>query len=90
MQRLGWQVNLEKSQLQPAQRVTYLGYELCSTPKPFLQVPALKVRACREKIRYMLSRRDKLGPSVPFEGRTVAAVAGSEYGQGAVLCAHWL
>lgn len=78
MERLGWYVNIPKSQLAPAQRVTYLGYELCSTPHPFLQVPAQKVRACREKIRYMLGRRDSLGTSVSFEGRTVAAVAGSE------------
>ena len=86
MRRLGWHVNMAKSQLQPAQRVTYLGLEFCSTPAPFLQVPAKKVQKCRDQIRYMLSRRADRGPSVPFEGRTVARLAGSKWmprGQGA-------
>lgn len=78
MRRLGWYVNMAKSQLQPAQRVTYLGLELCSTPSPFLQVPADKIRRCREQIRYMLGRRAERGAAVSFEGRTVARLAGSE------------
>lgn len=82
MNRLGWCVNMTKSQLQPAQRVTYLGLELCSMPSPFLQVPADKIRRCRDQIRYMLRRRTELNPSVAFEGRTVARLAGSEYQPG--------
>lgn len=79
MRALGWHANLTKSQLAPSQRVTYLGYELCSAPRPFLQVPSTKIRKCRERIRYMLSRRGRHGAAVSFEGATVARVAGSEY-----------
>lgn len=79
MRRLGWHVNMTKSQLQPSQRVTYLGLELCSTPEPFLQVPGKKLQKCRDRIRYMLSRREERGPGVAFEGRTVARLAGSEW-----------
>ena len=78
MRRLGWYPNLEKSQLQPSQRVTYLGYELCSAPCPFVQVPSHKVRACLDGIRYMRKRREEAGPAVTFTGRKVARVAGGE------------
>ena len=66
MRGLGWCVNTAKSQLAPSQRVTYLGYELCSAPSPFMQVPAAKIRKCRESIRYLVSRREQFGADVAF------------------------
>ena len=76
MRGLGWCVNTSKSQLAPSQRVTYLGYELCSAPSPFMQVPAAKIRKCRESIRYLVSRREQFGADVAFQGATVARLAG--------------
>lgn len=86
MCELGWHVNTAKSQLTPSQRVTYLGYALCSMPRPFLQVPPSKIRACRDSIRYLLSRRKEQGGSVVFEGATVARLTGSKWFGCGSLC----
>lgn len=56
LQRLGWQINLEKSDLTPAQEITYIGYRIKTNTGdyPSLSIPPERIRKVRKDIRRLL------------------------------------
>ena len=59
LQRLGWQVNWEKSQLQPTQQICYIGYKISTDHpdgNPILQIPVERIRKLRKNIRHILTK----------------------------------
>lgn len=57
LQRLGWQVNIEKSELTPRQDIIYIGYKISTNAGtfPVLSIPAERIRKVRKDIRRILT-----------------------------------
>jgi hypothetical protein len=56
-QRLGWQINWEKSELTPTHSINYIGYRLLTNEAggyPVLKIPAERIRKLRKDIRWVL------------------------------------
>ena len=56
MAMFGWHISLSKSLLNPAQRVLYLGFMLCSVPMCHIYVPAAKIVSLRALLSKTLRR----------------------------------
>ena len=56
LSELGWRVNLEKSQLDPAQEVTFIGYSIRTWgERVVIKVPGDRIRKAKKDIRRVLS-----------------------------------
>lgn len=71
LEKLGWRLSVEKSQLVPAQIIKHLGFVLCSVPCVSVAVPEAKLKSMKATIDKILSRRS--GKCV---GREIAVITG--------------
>ena len=72
LQRLGWQINMEKSHLTPAHQTNYIGYVLQTDDLggiPMLRIPVERIRKLKKDIRRLLSQGTA-------SARCIARVAG--------------
>ena len=72
LQRLGWQINSEKSELTPTDQIDYIGYRLCTSDPngyPTLKIPPERIRKLRKDIRRLLSKGET-------SARSLARIAG--------------
>ena len=75
LEALGFCLNRDKVCLEPQQAVTYLGFELRSTPTCYITVGRTKLERVRSDVRgYLQSLRRN--PAHRFKGRTLAALVG--------------